>query len=459
MAQVGNMPAVGVWDQVLAFGKYQHQTVDGTPCVSVHDASTCKVMLDDFAAHPDCDIFYDKQHEIEDELGGDALDRQKMQDWAQGDGHALGWANAMCMVMGGQVVRYEAHPGAPTIPPKVEDVLLQSDGKRRGDGVYCLRARVTPRGADPVSGFDAFGFTSPYFVPERDGNRLLCLTVTNDPRMRGCALAYSRAGRVAMQRVSSSRTGAPMDNEMMARVGCSDSDSPEVKAEKMTAYIRKMEADIAEKDKASEMARKKMEDDIASMRRQMEEDKAKHAEPDGDEGEEKKVLKAMSRRLSALEEKNKMLEAEVKESHKTAEQVTAMQATARKAKAEEFARAAIAMGRIKGDHKGDEDKTAAWLAAKYEKDAAEAEDLLSAENTFKVSERHAMTRMTRNGAGIGAPDPRGLSVDVDVEYDRAVNKIATDDKVDIAVAMSRVKEKNPDLFRRYVEYVATKGAR
>lgn len=203
------MADVGKWDQVLAFGQYQHATIDGEPVLTVFDASTCTAMLDDFAAHPESDIFYDKQHEIVESLGDDAMDRESLKKW--GDGHAMAWANALCMVVGGQVVRYEAHPGAPAQPPRPED-LRQSDGADRGDGVYAYRCDVTPRGADPKEGLTSFRYTSPYFVPERDGWRLLNLTATNDPRMRGVALAMNRDGqRVSMEKQDPSGEGDPND--------------------------------------------------------------------------------------------------------------------------------------------------------------------------------------------------------------------------------------------------------
>lgn len=191
-----------VWDTVCTFGTYQHETINGEPCITVHDASTCKQMLDDFAAHPLNDIFYDKQHEVVDELGPKAVDDEALRAWA-GDGHAMAWANALVMILGGQIARYEAHPGAPEQPPSPEEVLRQSDGAMRPDGVYCRRYMVTPRGADPISGIAAFRYTSPFFVPEKDGHRILNLTVTNDPRMRDCALAFQRSsGRaVAMSRI------------------------------------------------------------------------------------------------------------------------------------------------------------------------------------------------------------------------------------------------------------------
>lgn len=200
-----------VWDTVCTFGRYQHETINGDPCITVHDATTCKVMLDDFAAHPGNDIFYDKQHEIVDELGPDAVDDAKLREWAAGDGHAMAWANAMVMIIGGQVARYEAHPGAPQQPPDAQEILMQSDGSLRPDGVYCRRYALTPRGSDPIAGMSAFRSTSPFFVPEKDGHRLLNLTVTNDPRMRDCALAFQRqTGRaVAMSRIKGQAMANP----------------------------------------------------------------------------------------------------------------------------------------------------------------------------------------------------------------------------------------------------------
>jgi len=208
MPGAANMPRVGVWDQVLAFGQYQHATIDGEPVLTVFDATTCAAMLDDFAAHPENDIFADRQHEVVEELGDQALDREAMQSYGgglvEGDGKAMSWANALAMVVAGKVVRYEAHPGAPSVPPPVEQITRLSDGTDRGDGVYALVADITPRGADPAEGIASFRFTSPYFVPERDGWRLLNYTYTNDPRMRGCARAYDRrrGAAVAMMRVA-----------------------------------------------------------------------------------------------------------------------------------------------------------------------------------------------------------------------------------------------------------------
>jgi len=492
MAETATSPPVGVWDQVVAFGQYQHQTVGGEPCVSIHDASTCKVMLDDFAAHPDVDIFYDKQHEVEPLLGKDALDRDKMRAWGEGDGHALAWANALCMVLGGQVVRYEAHPGAPPTAPRSDDVLVQSDGTRRGDGVYCLRAKVTPRGADPVEGLENFRFTSPYYVPERDGNRLLNLTATNDPRMRGCALAFSRTSApIAMSRVTQSTQPATqtrgakdtMDPKEMARLmeaaGCKAEDKEDEKFSKMSAYARKMEDDAKKEKEASEMARKKMEDDAAEMRRQMdaadpkraamrkkmeEEEKkmgrkmddserakfeADHKEPDGDEPG---IMQAMSRKVEARDEKIAMLEKTVAELRAAVGPLAQANEAAQERNAQELAMSAIAMGRIPAMHKGDESATVAWLAKKYKEGPQVAEEFLFPEGHFKPSEPMVMQRFVQNGAPIGAPSPReGMSEDdiLDAKISQEL-KVMKGEGIDLAkidsfaVAMKRVAAKNPN---------------
>lgn len=456
MAAGENIPAaappVGVWDCVCTFGEYQHETVNGQPCISVHDASTCKVMLDDFAAHPDCDIFYDKQHEVADALDGDSLDREKMKEWAAGDGHALAWANALVMIIGGQVARYEAHPGAPETPPTIDE-LRQSDGSMRPDGVYCLRSQVTPRGADPLAGLAAFRFTSPYYVPEKNGNRLLNLTATNDPRMRDCALAFSRDGRIAMQRVPAPKAtqaqamsrGKEMGmdpNEMkrlMEAAGCKDDDKPEDKTEKMMAYASRMEAECGKEKEAAAAARKAMEDKAFAGKETDEEEAKEHT--------------ALVARIAALEAQNGMLIKELQDTRGTMQRFKEREDKTRAQEAGVYADKAVAMGRIRGDFKGDLAATKKWLADKWLKSEADAEDVLSAEGTFQPSEAAVMTRHTRGGAPEGMPDPRGES-----DPESAVNTLISAEiktlqkdghKGDLtSIAMKRVAEKNPGLWRQ-----------
>ncbi len=579
-----DVPLTGVWDQVVAFGQYQHETVNGDPVLSIHDGTTCKVMLDDFAAHPDCDIFYDKQHEVEPLLGAAALDRETMLEWGKGDGHALAWANAMCMVIGGQVVRYEPHPGAPSAAPHPDEVLIQSDGTRRSDGVYCLRSQVTPRGADPVEGLGNFRQTSPYYVPERDGNRLLNLTVTNDPRMRGCALAFSRTSApIAMQRIAMGKTASSvsgsggvikvdgrqaywfsvkdlrawnsstewdltseqanqlarecpqcnadnsarpsgnakqhdnlynegkggynpyrkmensMDPEMMKAImeaaGCKAEDKAEDKLAKMTAYASKMEdarkAMESEKD-AAEMARKKMESDkktamgnVFSAKKcpkcsggDLDTDDGKmitcedcgwegpvsalkmESQSSGPDGDEPEKMQAMSRRLSAAEEKNRMLAEELKEVRSFGAQFKAQQEKLAADNAKVWAQNAVGMRRVKPSRCGTEEQTVAWLAAKRLKEGDAAEDVLCDVGTFGEPEQLLMSRrIIENGAPAGAPDPREGGLTVDDEMDAAIAKEtkaligAGEDpkKKDLyRMSMQRIAKSNPSLHRRFL---------
>lgn len=450
----------GVWDTVLEFGTYQHVTVDGEPVETVFDASHVQGMLDDFERHPESDVFYDKKHEVVEAMGDadyDDLEQLRKALAAWGDGHAMAWGNALCMVAGGQVVRYVPHPGAPAEPPTMAQ-LERDLRKRPPDGVYSLRSNITPRGADPKDGISSFRYTSPYFIQQRDGFRLLNLTCTNDPRMRGAALAMERGRPVAMTRSPAPKAAKErVMNEVQMRAGCMESDTPEQREEKMAAYALKLEeekkaamGDLEVVHKEQEMARQKMEEEkkAAEMARQKMED-------------EKDKVGAMERRVRNLEEKNGALETELRSINQQRAKEAQERAEAAKAQraqdAKEFSAGAVAMGRIKPDHKGDVEKTRAWLEERYIKDPADAEDLLSKEGTFGVSERIAMTRFTERGAGKGAPDPSvgspassNIQDRMDAAMRTEMEKAQKEGKpINAAVAMERVKKINPSLHAEY----------
>lgn len=583
-----------VWDAVCTFGRYQHETIDGEPCITVHDASTCKVMLDDFAAHPQNDIFYDKKHEVVDQLGERAVDDAALREWA-GDGHAMAWANAMAMVVGGQVARYEPHPGAPQEPPSAQEVLAQSDGTMRPDGVYCRRFAVTPRGADPANGMAAFRHTSPFFVPEKDGHRLLNLTVTNDPRMRDCALAFSRERRAAVamsrmgaqamansqyrarademvqrareakgsadqterdldakgrewsagakakmataspdekrqiqeearvwqQRMAAAKEASrlavsavtqatsamnlagvmaqpatpeqkqefelwekrvadvlrdmesvkgralrmenkhmdPKEAAVMTAAGIGPDDSPEEKLTKMTAYARQMsEMRCAEETREQETAptaAPAKQDDAPSVGK----------ETPGEEAAEHAELKALLERVKMLEaalSANKASLQSMEEERRKMEESRKMES------AQKFARSALAMGRVYGNHKGTAAKTEEWLAGLHKQDPKVAESVCAPDDTFPrtVTEAQVMTRYTAGGVGIGAPNPAAGPAPVSErhainnEYSRAhaqamsrvrqrsdADKLNAEQKYNAAAAL--VREENPSLAAAY----------
>ena len=247
-------------------------------------------------------------------------------------------------------------------------------------------------------------------------------------------------------------------DEIMTRAGCMESDSPDEKCKKMSAYARKMEEESAKdkKDKDEAMSRvQKMESDAEEMRRKME--AGAHKEPDGDEG--KQAMQAMSRRISALEEQNASLRQTIETERKVAaagvqamERFAAFEAAQKKAEAKTKAETAIAMGRCNEAHKGDVEKTTAWLAEKYEKDPAWVEDFLAPEGFHRPSERIAMARLTQGGAAPGAPDPRdGAAGTPDEQMDRLIaaeTKAAKDkgEALSFVQAMERAKTKNPALF-------------
>ena len=323
--------------------------------------------------------------------------------------------------------------------------LRRSDGSLPGDGVYARRSEVTPLGADPRDGLSVYRYTSPYYISMRDGWRLLNLTATNDPRMEGVALAYSRTGRARMA-MSRSKRGAQMDPEQMSAAmkaaGCAEEDAPEMKMSKMAAHIRKMEDD-------SEAMRRKMEDsekEKESMRRKMEDDEksrgAAEAKPfEGKESkeEEKKEKEAMSRKLQAAEEKMAMMQDEIKSLRTSAEDFQAMQREGKKTLATSWAKTAVAMRRVKPDRKGSVEETVAWLAEKRVADPQGAEDLLCDEGTFGPSEAAAMENYIENGAGRGAPMPRDGGLDEDDKMNRAISAELAAAKKE-GVDLSKVKD-------------------
>jgi 2'-5' RNA ligase len=292
-------PRVGVWDQVCNYGTYQKPSLSGDPLVTTFDRDTCQQMLEDFGARQN-DIFLDKQHEVTEE--GLATD-DDLQAW--GDQHAMAWYSALVHVSGGEVVGYAAHAGAPAAAPDPE-ALRRPDGTAPSDGLYALRTRVTPRGADAKDGIPAFGYVSPYFYQrEDDGSqayRLLNITATNDPFLDGVALAMS-AQKYAGASVPKE---TPM-NEMYARAGIMEGDSPAQKLEKLTCYAAKMETDWVEKLTcyAAKMETDWGEDKAKMARMEAEAKPAAGKETPAEEAAEKKaeerVNQAMERRLQEAE--------------------------------------------------------------------------------------------------------------------------------------------------------------
>jgi hypothetical protein len=434
------------WDQVLAFGEYQHVTVEDQPVITVFDASKCRVMLDDFATRKN-DIFVDRRHEVAEDTSGTGDELLAQVDaWGQTDGRALAWSDALAMVVAGVVVKYVRHQSAPENPPTLNE-LRRPDGSYPEDGVYARRYLVTPLGADPKEGLPSFRYTSPYFVPMRDGWRLLNYTATNDPRMEGVTLGaiemhrqadgswamascgLARMGRQTMQRVAK-RAASTMEHKpmpdmtpeskaaIMKAAGCMDEDDAETKLGKVMAYHAgqaskaeearaKMEADASEmKRKMEEESRHRMEDDrkaeeeearkAARKAQRMEEEERRLGRKMTDEerakfeagehkepdGDEKAAMQAMSRENRALSAKVSVLEKELAKVSSLLPTLEIQAKESQSIKALEWAHEAIAMGRYPHDAEGDIDKTAAKLQGEYLSDAKTAEKMLFSRGKF-----------------------------------------------------------------------------
>lgn len=258
---------------------------------------------------------------------------------------------------------------------------------------------------------------------------------------------------------------------IMAAAGCMEGDTPDMKLAKMAAYARKMEMEARKMEEARKAEEgRKGEDESASK---MEEEEARKGEVRKAsrrmEGEDKpfagkespaeelaehKELQGLLGRMAALEEKNEMLSKELMESRSSMKRFAKMEEDSKAMEAQTFARTAIAMGRVKGDHKGSLEATEKWLAAKYVKSPSEAEDVLSGEGTYQISERFAMTRLTSGGSGIGAPAPRadlepGAEVDQLIAAEIKSLQAAKTPGDLTTIAMQRVSKKNPAAWARY----------
>lgn len=174
----------------------------------------------------------------------------------RGKGYALCYHNALCMVAGGKVVRFETKgPHDPSYPTLEE--LRRPDGSVAGDGMYAYRYQLTSLGLDPKEGIRVFKWISPFFE-QTPSYRLINITATNDPFLDGVALAYEneREGKENVMEENESQ-------ELMEEARCTPNDSSEEKLKKMTAYAKKMSEEHA-------MAMKRIEEKQADEKKEAE---------------------------------------------------------------------------------------------------------------------------------------------------------------------------------------------
>lgn len=228
-------PRVGVWDQVLKFGIYEKDSIDGDgdeKLLTVFDETTCNQMLDHFAAQEN-DFFLDAGHSILD-----------------GGGEALCYHNALVLVVDGQVKRLVSRD--PALAPPTLDELRRPGGGTPSSGIYAHRSMLTSLGMDPRKGLSVYRYVSPFYAVTPSGYRLINATATNIPYLQGVALAME--DRRKERSMSTTDTQQPQQpgaqaqenaaamKAIMEAAGVKDEDTPEQKVMKMAAYMQKMTA-------------------------------------------------------------------------------------------------------------------------------------------------------------------------------------------------------------------------
>jgi len=215
---------------------------------------------------------------------------------------------------------------------------------------------------------------------------------------------------------------------------------------------------------------KAMEEEQAARARAEEEKKKDGESDDKDddkkasaEEEPKAAIKALQRKQAAQDEKLAMMSRELTDTKKELASAHAkikgaaeLTEEVAEQKSREWAEVQISLGRVRGDHKGKAEDTVKWLAAKFRKDKAEAEDVLSPEGTFQVSERVAMNRYSQGGSTIGAPHPRGeqsAAEEFDALTAAEIKALKAeghkDDESLVPKAQQRVRKKHPAVWNRY----------
>lgn len=229
-------PRVGVWDQVLKFGIFEKESIDGEEgLVTVFDETTCNQMLDDFAAREN-DFFMDAGHSI-----------------LEGGGEALCYHNALVLVVDGAVRRIVSRD--PGLAEPSIDELRRPGGAAPTNGIYARRSMLTSLGIDPHKGLSTYRYVSPFYSVTPKGYRLINATATNVPYLQGVALAMEDRRKEKKMDPKDQNGAQPADQPgaqvqdnaaamkaVMEAAGVKDTDTPEEKVLKMAGYMAKMAA-------------------------------------------------------------------------------------------------------------------------------------------------------------------------------------------------------------------------
>lgn len=451
------------WDQIAKFGRFVKDDGDG-PQEAVFNLEHLGQFLDNFAAQVN-PLWADFNHDF-----GDALARY----------------DALTLVVDGVPVRTVTRAAVQSAVGTPEAAkLVNPDSGVVEDGIYAHRYEVTPLGQEKLPNVS---YVSPLFLTngkDEQGNDigyvLLNIAWTNGPFLDGMM-------PLRMMRLPSRFSkGAPM-NEWMKRYGVDDSASPDQMKAAMKKYAEEVDGEKKRTDEA--MARFRRFADAIGDDEQMtkfldslSDEKAMArfrqfmggggGDDDGDE-DDKKQMTAMAKLLD-VEPTMSAIAAKVTELRFTSAPKSEIATLKRKLAdleeketrraADEKKSAVMAFAR-RWTNK--ESKDCAWdpddvdsLAEFYRR----APELATAhvekhKGEYSPERLTALRRFTRNGAPIDKPEGEPLNLagddpdEVARRFDQAAKQIETEEKVTYAVAMTRVKTKQPEL---YAAYVASRG--
>jgi len=446
------------WDQVAKFGRFVKDDGEG-PQEAVFNLENLGQFIDNFAEQVN-PLWADTNHDF-----GDALARY----------------DALSLVVDGQPIRTVTRRAAQTtISPPEPTRLINADTGRVEDGLYAHRFELTPLGQERLPNVS---YVSPLFLTngqDEQGNDigyvLLNIAWTNGPFLDGMLPLQMRRLPARFSRFAFK--GVTM-NEYLKRYGIDDKASPEQMSAAMAKYAEEVDADKKRQDDAMSRYRRfadavggeeefgkfverfmESEAEMSRFRKFMDGD-----DPDKESDENKKEMTAMARELgcatamAAIRQKvtelrftsapkselatlkTELAELKVKEQKRETEE--------RDAATVSFAKQAIV------DRAWDPDDEAGLVAfCKASPEAAQAAVKRNKEQKTwdKVI---AMQRLTVGGNPVGKPEGQPLSLagddpdEVQKKVDAAAKKIAADEKVTYAVAMSRVKTKHPELYAAF----------
>lgn len=209
---------------------------------------------------------------------------------------ALAFYDALAVVRGGQVLRFEklvmsaaTAPDPALLKAKVAAFASVDDPSPEPDGLWGFRAEVTPLGEDPREGLRNYRYISPFFTDKGTdeqknpiGYVLADVAATNTPFQGACPITLSQSHQPSAPR----STEMSMNPEMLKKLGLSESASAEEKKAALKKYASECATKMSELE--GEEA-KKMADDLEGM--------AAYAE--GEDGEKMKKLSAKFRRFAA----------------------------------------------------------------------------------------------------------------------------------------------------------------